>query len=51
MSDTLCEVTTHIFEVEEDAPTPRDRTCDCGEFTWGWMDDQLMLTEMWEATA
>ena len=50
MSDMLCEGTTHVFEVEDDVPTPRDRKCDCGEFTWGYMDDTLTMTEMWEAS-
>ena len=38
----------HAFEVESDEVVPRDRKCDCGNATWGEMDDLLTLTEMWE---
>jgi hypothetical protein len=37
----------HVFEVDEDAPTPRGTRCDCEQATWGEMDDLLTLTEMW----
>ena len=45
-----CEYPLHLYEIEEDEVVPRDRKCFCGEYTWGYMDDQLTLTEMWEAT-
>jgi len=47
-ADIQCVDTDHVFEIEEDSPTPRYRECLCGEHTWGEMDDLLMLTEMWE---
>lgn len=44
------EVVTHIFTADTTAP-PRELPCDCGEVTWGEMDDVEMLTKMWEASA
>ena len=43
-----CDDPLHLWEIEDDEPTPRYAYCLCGEHTWGEMDDLLMLTDMWE---
>lgn len=45
--DAAEECLVHIFDVEDDVLTPREQRCDCGEVTWGEMDDLLTLTTMW----
>lgn len=46
-----CGERIHVFECDVDGETPRDTECQCGQYTWGWMDDQMALMSMWEASS
>lgn len=45
-----CEHPFHVFACDIDGSAARETECQCGEYTWGWMEDQLVLTQMWEAS-